>query len=1042
MIDRLVDLALGNRLLALALAAALVGAGTLALRRVPIDAFPDVTPTMVQVFTKSPGLSPEDVETLVSYPVAISMYGLPGLERVQSTSIFGLSRVNVYFEEGTGYYFARRLVTERLEEARQEVPPGLGEPQLGPITTGLGRVFMYTLESEEGAERSLTERRTVQDWIVKPMLRTVPGVTDVLSAGGFVRQYQVRVDPSALAARGLTLDDLRRAVAENNRNVGGSFLERGGEEHVIRGYGWLRPGEEGLSDLRNVVVAERSGTPVYLRDVAEIGFGRGIRRGALVANGKETVGGFVLRLVGTNTQQLLERLRAKVGAVQRALPEGLSLEPYYSQGELVERATGTVRTALVLGASLVVALLYLFIGSVPSTLIVVASLPLSVLVAFLAMAVAGMSANLMSLGGLAIAIGVMVDGSVVMVENIVRRLEERRDEDVSILELVRDAAHEVARPVAFAVAIVVAVFLPLFTLQGVEGKMFSPMAYTICFALGGALLVALTLVPVLATLGYSRRTRFSEPRIVGALKRAYRPALDRALRRPATVAGAAGALFAASLALFPFLGSEFVPTLREGTFQVRSTLPAGANLDTAIEYAKRIQAVFGELPEVEGSYARVGRAEVGSDPAPVNVVATVVDLKPLDAWESGRSYEALQSELARRLEETLPGLANNVSQPIQLRTEELLSGVMAEVVVSVYGEELDRLADLGEQVAAIARDVPGAVDVRRQQQGGKPQVVVRPDREALARHGISVDGLLETVETGVGGEVVGQVFEGVRRFDVFVRLEAGARSRIDALRQLPIRTAGGALLPLSRLADVETFVGPKKISRAEASRRIVVQLNVRGRDMGSVVEDLRERVRAEVELPPGSFVEYGGQFESQRRAMRRLYVVVPITLAMIVVMLVSAFSSARPAALIFLNVPFALTGGLVALAVSGQYLSVPSAVGFIAVFGVAVENGLVLVSSIEQLRGQGVARDEAVRRGAERRLRPVLMTALTGILGLVPLLLAGGIGANVQRPLATVVVGGLVTSTLLTLFVLPAVYRWFAEPRGEVAVRAREGRRS
>ena len=1032
MIDSLIRAALANRLLVLVFAVGVVLAGIFSFRNVPIDSFPDVTPSMVQIFTASPGLSPVDVETLISYPVEISMYGLPGLERVQSTSIFGLSRVNVYFEDGMDIYFARRLVMERLSKAREEIPQGLGNPAMGPLTTGLGRVFMYALEQTGEADFSPIEMREIQDWIVKPQLRTVPGVTEVLSIGGYEKQYQVTLDPVALAGRNLTIADIRAALVANNRNVGASFIQRGGEEYIIRGYGWIDRGEQGLDDLRNIQVAEHDGTPVFIDDVAEVALGPAIRRGALIENGREAVGGFVLKLIGTNTQDLLAEIDTKVETINDSLPDGVEVVPYYSQAELVGKAVGTVEKALLEASLLVLILLYLFLGNVRSTLIVIASLPLSVLVAFIAMDQVGMSANLMSLGGLAIGIGMMVDGSVVMIENIFRHLEERESENVPLSRLVSEAAREVAQPITFAIAIIIIVFLPLFTLEGVEGKMFSPMAYTICFALAGSLLVALAVVPVLASLLFRKGMAHGEPRLVGWLKAGYRPLLTRAIAMPRRVIAIALALFAISLALFPLLGSEFVPTLREGTFLVRSTLPPAANLDKANEYAARISDVMGEFPEVTGVYARVGRAEVGGDPEPVNVVASLVALKSLDDWESGRSYEELQSAMAERVGEEVPGLANNFSQPIQLRTDELLSGIMAQVVVSVFGDDLDELQRIGEQVTQIAREVDGAVDVRMQQQGGKPQIVIRPDRAALARFGIPLDEVLGVIETGIGGSAVGQVFEGIRRFDVFVRLNESDRRTIADIRNLKFRTSENALIPLSRIADVESYRGPKKISRSKASRRIFVQLNVRGRDMGSVVADIQQRVRAEVDMPPGYFTEYGGQFENQQRAMARLYVVVPITLGLIFLLLFMAFSSVRYAGLIFLNVPFAVTGGIVALWISGQYLSVPGAVGFIAVFGVAVLNGVVMVSYINELRERGRDLAEAVRVGAERRLRPVLMTAAVAILGLVPLLLADGIGSNVQRPLATVVVGGLITSTLLTLLVLPSVYPWFAEPRREV----------
>lgn len=1031
MIDRFIERALANRLLVLLFIVGLAGAGYASFRDVPVDSFPDVSPTLVQIFTSSPGLSPVDVETQISYPIEISMYGLPDLDRVQSTSIFGLSRVDVYFRDGTDVYFARRLVMERLAKAREEIPSGLGSPELGPITTGLGTVMMYVLRNTDGASYSPMELRTAQDWIVKPRLRTVPGVTEVLSIGGFVRQYQVQVDMEALLGRGLTLADVKAALGADNRNVGASFLERGGQEYLIRGYGWFRPEEEGLADIGNVIVATHDGTPTYVRDVADVVFGPAIRRGTLISNESDAVGGYVLKLVDANTRDLLERIDEQVQVINGALPDGMALVPYYTQGSLVDKAVGTVESALLEGALLVLLFLYLFLGDLRSTLIVISVLPLSALVAFIGMRLTGLSSNLMSLGGLAIGIGMMVDGAVVVVENIYRFLEERRTDNVSMVRLVGEATREVGRPVVFAISIIVIVFLPLFTLQGVEGKLFGPMAYTISFALLGALVMALTYVPVMSSLLMRIGAGHGEPRLVRWLRRGYQPLLGAAVRRPRRVIGAAVLALLVSLALFPFLGSEFVPTLREGTLLVRGTLPPGANLPTTAQYAARMERAIRTFPEVTGVYSRVGRAEVGGDPEPVNTIESVVNLEPLEDWDAGVDYEELQSAMADRIEDAVPGLALNLSQPIQLRTDELMSGVRAEVVVSLYGEDLDTLAVKAEEIERLASEVPGAVDVRALQQDGKPQVVIRPDRAALARLGVSVNALLDAVETGVGGSVAGQVFEGTRRFDVFVRLESEQRSHVAQIRRLPIRTADGALVPLSQVADVDVFVGPKEISRNRASRRTYVQLNVRGRDMGSVVQDIQRRIDAEIDLPPGYFVEYGGQFENQQRAMSRLYLVVPLTLGLIFFMLFSTYGSLRYAALIFLNVPFAVVGGIVALFISGMYLSVPAAVGFIAVFGVAVLNGVVLVSYINQLRERGMAPLEAVKVGAERRLRPVLMTATVAVLGLAPLLFSNDIGSQVQRPLAAVVVGGLITSTLLTLLVLPAAYPWFAEQTTE-----------
>jgi cobalt-zinc-cadmium resistance protein CzcA len=726
---------------------------------------------------------------------------------------------------------------------------------------------------------------------------------------------------------------------------------------------------------------------------------------------------------------VLKDANQKLEQINGALPDGVKVKAFYSQKELIDKAVGTVESALLQGAVLVILILYLLLGNLRSTLIVVASLPLSALFAFIGMRYVGLSANLMSLGGLAIGLGMMVDGSVVILENIFRHMENRAEENVSMARLASEAAREVARPIVFASSIIIIVFLPLFTLQGVEGKMFSPMAYTIAFALLGAMIVALVLVPALMTYAFKKDGNYGEPRLVGWLKDRYQPVLDKVMAWPKVVAGAAVLVLVLGVSVFPLLGSEFVPTLREGTLMVRSTLPPAASLDSAIGYAKRIQTVFEEFEPVTGTYSRVGRAEVGGDPEPVNVIATTITLKPLGQWSGDYDYEGLQSAMSDAVADRLPGLANNFSQPIQLRTDELLSGIKAQIAISIFGENFGELARIGEQVKRIAQATPGAVDVRMQQQGGKPQIRIRPDREAMARYGLSVDQLFATVETGIGGDAAGQVFEGIKRFDLFVRLREEQRDTVSAIEDLLIRTPAGAVIPLTRVADVERFIGPKMISRSKASRRLFVQLNVRGRDMGGVVTEIRRKVAEQVDMPTGYFVEYGGQFENQQRAMKRLYLVVPVTLALIFLLLYTAFNSLRYAALIYLNVPIATMGGIFALWLSGMYLSVSAAVGFIAVFGVAVLNGVVLVSYINQLRDEGMDVFEAARTGAMRRLRPVLMTALTSMLGLLPLLIADGIGANVQRPLAAVVVGGLITSTLLTLLVIPVVYPWFAGAR-------------
>lgn len=1032
MLEKLVETSLRNRLMVLIAGLGIVGAGYWSYQEIPVDSFPDRTPTMVRIFTVAPGLSPVDAERQISYPIEISMYGLPGLDRVQSTSVFGLSQVNVYFREGTGYQNARRLVSERLSKAKRNIPEGVGEPELGPMSTGLGRIHMYEIVNEGEADHSLMERRTAHDWIAKPMLRTTRGVTGILSVGGHVRQYHVKLDKKKMLAHGIGLTDVREALKSNNQNIGASYLERGGQEYIVRGFGWVSPGRKGLEDIRHIALSEDDGTPLRIGDVATVGFGPAIRRGTLVSNGEETVGGFILKLINTNTQEVLDRIDERIESINDALPEGMKVEPFYSQGELVEKAVGTIENALLQGAVLVLLFLYLFLGNLRSTLVVLAALPFSSLVAFIAMHQIGMSANLMSLGGLAIGIGIMVDGAVVVLENVFRHLEQESEEGHrSMFRLVLDATREVARPVVFSFSIIVIVFLPLFTLQGVEGKTFRPMAYSISFALIGAAVMALTIVPVACSYLFATESSQGEPKLVVWLRSRFRPVLVWAVQHTKSVVAVALIALVGSLVMVPFLGTEFVPTLREGTLQIRSVLPAGANLDTSIEYSKRIADVLETFPEVESSHARVGRAEVGGGPAPVNVVASIVGLKPLDEWTSGRSYGELQSAIGEQLDEEVPGLKNNVSQPIQIRTNELLSGVRAELAINIYGDDLDRLRDIGERVAKLAGDVQGTVGVRVQQQGGKNQIVIKPNRRKLSRLGISTDELLEAAETAIGGSKAGQVYEGVKRFSVYTRLESEQRDHISDIKELPVLSVDGQMVTLGQLARVEVYRGPKKISRNKASRRLYVQLNVRGRDMGSVVADLQRKIGDEISMPPGYFVEYGGQFKNQRRAMRRLYVVVPITLALIFLMLFLAFGNLRHAGLIFMNVPFATIGGVIGLWLSGEYLSVPAAVGFIAVFGVAVLNGNVLVEYINQVRDRGANLFEAVTTGAEYRLRPVLMTAATTIGGLSPLLWADDIGSNVQKPLAAVVVGGLVTSTILTLVVLPSVYRWIEEKFGD-----------
>ncbi len=1032
MIDRIIEFSLKNRLLVSIFALLVVGGGIRSLRRLPIDAFPDVTPVLVQVFTETPGLAPEEVEKLVTYPVEVAMNGLPGIRQVRSISMFGLSAVFVYFEDDVDIYFARQLVLERLQAAREEIPEGFGEPMLGPITTGLGQVYQYTVEGEGLTDMEL---RTIQDWIVRFNLRTVPGVTEVLSFGGNVKQYQVRIDPDLLLQYDVTLEEVVEALRRNNRNVGGSYIVRNSEEYLVRGIGLT----ENLDDIRRIVVDTRGdGTPIYVSNVARVDLGPEIRRGAVTKDGKgEVVSGIVLKLIGENTSVMIDRVKAKVAAINRILPEGVRIVPFYDQADLVERAVDTVTDALLEGGVLIVIVLFLFLGNVRSALIVTASLPLSLLLAFMLMDLTGMSANLMSLGGLAIGIGMMVDGGVVMVENIFRHLSEARQEAEREEEgegrfhegrahRVLRASREVGRPIVFAIVIIIVVFLPLFTLEGVEGKLFKPMAFTVSFAMLGSLVFSLTVIPVLSSFflrGGSERDTW----VMRRIRPPYERLLDRALARRKTIAGIAVGMLAGSLALFPFLGTEFVPTLEEGSVLLRVTLAPSTGLDEAIEAANTLERMILEEfggHEVETVVSKVGRAEVGGDPEPVNNIEIYMGLRPQEEWRfesKGELVEALEDTLSR-----YPGILLNFSQPIATRVDELLSGVRAQLAIKLFGDDLEVLREKADEIVRVVQEIPGAADVQAEQISGQPQLQIEVKRDVIARYGLNVDDVLEIVEVAVGGEAVGQVFEGQRRFDIFVRLQESYRRDLKAISEILVTAPSGVRVPLGRLAELREIIGPKQISREANQRRIVVQANVRGRDMGGFVAEAQEAVAERVELPPGYILEWGGQFENQRRAMRRLSIIVPITVGLIFLLLFFSFNSLKLASLIILNVPFALIGGIVGLWVSGQYLSVPASVGFIALFGVAVLNGVVMVSYIVDIRKrQGLSAEEAARQGARLRLRPVLMTALVASLGLIPLLVSTGAGSEVQRPLAVVVVGGLVTSTLLTLFLLPSFYVWF-----------------
>ena len=1057
MLNKMIDLGVQNRLMVVLALVALMVAGGLILPKLNLDAFPDVTNVQVQINTEARGLAAEEVEQLITFPVEAVMYALPDVEEVRSISKTGLSVITVAFKEGTDIYFARQLVFERLQTAREQIPDGIGTPEMGPNTSGLGQVYQYILRADDPEQYDAITLRSLNDWVVKLLLMPIGGVTDVLSFGGEVGQYQVQLDPQRLLAYGLVIDEVVAAIEANNRNAGGWYLDRGAEQLVIRGVGWLRSGEDGLRDIGNVPLKDVAGVPVRVQDVATIVFGPEIRQGAVTmtsrdANGDpeplgEVVAGIVLKRMGANTKATIDGIKARLPAIQMALPEGVTLEPVYDQSDLVNQAVSTVSKALLEAFVLIIIVLMLFLGNLRASLLVLISVPISIGLALMAMALWGVSANLMSLGGLAIAIGMMVDGSVVMMEHIFSHLT-RPDEDHhdaaseqraageehpydaghdrhGIALRIQESAREVGRPVFFAVLIIVIVFAPLFSLEGVEGKLFQPMAVSIVLAMLASLLIALMVVPALATYLFRRGVKHKETRIMRPLSQTYRVILRGALARRRRVVAGAVVLFAGSLALLPFLGTEFVPELEEGTLNIRVTLAPSASLDTSLRVAEKLEARLMTFPEVLYVSSRVGRAEIGGDPEPVSNVEIFVGLKPVSDWTSASSRKALQVLMEEKLS-VHPGLLFSFSQPIATRVDELLSGVKAQLAIKLFGPDLEGLATTGKAIEALVRKVDGTRGVEMEQIAGEAQLVVRPDREALARFGIPVAQVMDLVADAIGGREAGQVIKGNERYDIYVRLQESSRNSIEAIRSLILQAPNGSWLRLGDIAQVAIESGSPQIRRDDVQRRVVIQANVDGRDMGGLVRELRERISNEINLPPGYSIVFGGQFENQQRAQARLMIMVPLSLGLIFLLLYIAFNSVGQALLIMLNVPLALIGGIAALFLSGQYLSVPGSIGFIALFGLAVLNGVVMVSAINQRLSGGLSPEEAVFTGAFSRLRPVLMTASIAALGLIPMLLSSGVGSEVQRPLATVVVGGLFSSTLLTLFVLPVLYVTFS----------------
>ncbi len=1036
MLRRLVDFSLDHRPIVLALWFLLIAWGIHSALHLPIDAVPDITTVQVQVLTDSPGLAPEEVEQFVTFPVETALSGIPRREEIRSLSKFGLSVVTVIFEEDTDIYWARQQVSERLAEARESIPEGYGEPKLAPITTGLGEIYHFEVVGETrcapGAPDtpecwSLMELRSILDWVVSPQLRAVPGVVEVNAFGGEVKTYQVTIDPERLVAYGLGVGDVVRAIRDNNLNTGGGYIPFGSEQYVVRAEGLL----QSLDDLGRIAIDDRDAVPVYLRDVAELEFAPLLRQGAVTRDGdREAVAGIVLMLIGENSRTVARRVDSRVAEIARTLPDGVVIDTYYDRSDLVDRTLRTVAGNLVEGGLLVVVLLLLLIGSLRAGLLVATVIPLSMLVAFSAMRWAGVSGNLMSLG--AIDFGLIVDGAVVVVDNILRRLRESREQDdpVPALEIVRAAVHQVARPVLFGVTIIILVYVPILALRGIEGKMFRPMALTVGFALAASLLCALTLVPVLAS-WILPKTRLKEPPLYRWCKRLYLPFLDRALAHRKITLGLAGGVFVVSLVLIPFLGAELIPTLDEGAIAMHIQRLPSISLEASNEVSLMAERTILEAfpDEVETVVSRTGRPEVALDPMGVEIGDTFVMLHPRDRWRFD-SKEELVTAIHDELEAQVPGAKFAFTQPIELRFAELIGGVRSDVAIHLYGSDLDLLRRKAEEIAAVVRSVPGAADVAAEQTQGLPRLRVRIDREAVARYGLSTAEVFQVLDA-VGGIQVGTVLEGAMRFPVQVRFPE--RMRLDPRRLGDLRVAapstveGGPLrmIPLDQLATLEVTEGPAQINRQRVSRRISIEANVRARDLASFVAEARRAVDERVEIPAGWSLSWGGQFENLQEAARRLAFVVPMVLLLIFVLLYSAFGSGRLATLVFLNVPLSLSGGLFALGARDYPFSVSAAIGFIALFGIAVLNGVVLMQYVDERRRRGASTELAAREGARLRLRAVLMTASTDIIGFLPMALASSAGAEVQKPLATVVIGGLITSTLVTLLVLPVAYARF-----------------
>jgi len=1034
MIEKLLAFSLRQKLLIGVCVILVVGAGVYSFLRLPVDAWPDVTNIQVEIISSSPGRSPLEVEKFITFPIEVGLRGLPGLVQLRSISKFGLSVITAVFEDGVDIYFARQLVLERLIEAKDRVPEGV-DITMGPVATAMGEIYQYTLEGNEPAEAAkevgtLTELRTIQDWVISPLLKTVPGVNDVNSFGGYIKQYHVLVEPEKLRKFGLKLSAVVEALKRNNQNVGGNVLERNSQQFLVRGLGLL----QSVEDIKSIVLKAEGGIPVFIRDVGEAHVDTAVRQGASIKNGEgEAVGGIVLMLRGANSRDVVRQIEKKVEEINsgHVLPEGLRIVPFYERSDIVSKSIHTVTEALLIGAILVIFVLYLFLRSFRGSFIVVLALPMAALLTFIIMKQTGLTANLMSLGGLAISVGMIIDATIIQVENVQKHLSETGAAKHK-LSTVLKAVVEVRKPSIFGELIIALTFIPIMTLQGIEGKMFSPLAITVSIALLSSLLLSIFVIPAVC-LTVLKSGPEKKSFLVQGAKKIYLPLLRWGLRHRLIILAVACVLVLASIMIIPRLGTEFIPIMDEGAFDMDIQLLPGISLDKSLEISREVERTLKKFPELVTIVSRTGQTGIALEARGVEKTGYVGALKPRSEWTSAKTREELTNKMRESMS-AFPGMAFTFSQPIACRIDELVAGTRAQIIIKIFGDDLEVLRDKADGVTKVISKIRGVRDLVVERVSGQPYISVEIDRNKISRYGMSVDDVQMIIETAVGGMPVTQLYEGEKYFDILVRFPEELRNSIQDLENVLVDSPLGYRIPLGSLATIREVEGPVQISREYGKRRIGIECNISGRDIGGFVGEAKHKIQAQVRLPSGYYLTWGGQFENQQRAMKRLMIIVPMTIGIIFFLLFVTFNSMKLATLILLNLPFALIGGVFSLYLAGLYLSVPASVGFIALFGIAVLNGVVLVSYIHQIYQDGLPLSEAIIKGCERRLRPVLMTASITVFSLVPLLFAQGPGSEIQRPLAAVVVGGLVTSTLLTLLVLPALYSWFEAKREELEI--------